>query len=86
MKKFYLLVTLALTLLLAACGNDTKGEVKTPASENDKNEVVTIENNDLTFTYDQAPTRAISLNQHVTEIMLALGLEEIGRASCRERV
>lgn len=76
MKKFYLLVTLALTLLLAACGNDTKDEVKTPASENDKNEVVTIENNDLTFTYDQAPTRAISLNQHVTEIMLALGLED----------
>ena len=28
-----------------------------------------------TFAYDTAPTRAITLNQQATEVMLALGLE-----------
>ncbi len=30
----------------------------------------------MTITYEDAPTKAVSLNQHVTEIMLALGLED----------
>lgn len=37
---------------------------------------VTVENCGITFTYDEAPSRAIALNQHVTEVMLALGLQD----------
>ena len=37
---------------------------------------VTVENCGISFTYDEAPTRAIAMNQHVTEVMLALGLED----------
>jgi iron complex transport system substrate-binding protein len=36
---------------------------------------VTIESCGATFTYDAPPTRAITLNQQATEVMLALGLE-----------
>lgn len=36
---------------------------------------VTIENCGETDTFDKAPTAAITMNQHVTEILLALGLE-----------
>ncbi|MDF2684343.1 MAG: Fe3+-hydroxamate transporter substrate-binding protein [Brevibacillus sp.] len=35
---------------------------------------VTLKNNDREITYPKAPTRAVTLNQHVTEVMLALGL------------
>ncbi|KKX55915.1 ABC transporter substrate-binding protein [Brevibacillus borstelensis] len=37
---------------------------------------VTIENNGRTLTFAEAPRRAVSLSQHTTEIMLALGLED----------
>lgn len=36
---------------------------------------VTIEDCGVTTTYDAPPTRAVTMNQSVTEIMLALGLE-----------
>lgn len=36
---------------------------------------VEIDACDTTFTYDTAPSRAITLNQQATEVMLALGLE-----------
>ncbi|GGK23385.1 lipoprotein [Caldalkalibacillus thermarum] len=38
---------------------------------------VTIENNGRTLSFDKPPQRAVTLNQHVTEVMLALGLEEV---------
>ena len=64
-------------LLLTACGSD--GEVKDAAANEDQNtsaEAVLIENEGMVQEYKEAPVKAISLNQHVTEIMLALGLEE----------
>lgn len=36
---------------------------------------ITIDSCDTSFTYEKAPTRAITLNQQATEVMLALGLE-----------
>ena len=39
-------------------------------------ETVTIEGCGGSFTYDKTPTRAITLNQQATEVMLALGLED----------
>ena len=35
-----------------------------------------VEVGQISFTYTEPPSRAIALNQHVTEIMLALGLED----------
>ncbi len=37
---------------------------------------LTIENGDVTLTFEQAPEQAVSLNLHTTEIMLALGLAD----------
>jgi iron complex transport system substrate-binding protein len=37
---------------------------------------VTIENCGVTQTYAKAPARAVTMNQHATEVMLALGLQE----------
>lgn len=68
---------LAAILLLAACGND--GEVKDAAAGVDKetsSKAVLVTNEGMDQEYKKAPTKAISLNQHVTEIMLALGLED----------
>lgn len=52
---------LAIPLILAA------GAVQADA--------VSVESCDGAFTYETAPTRAITLNQQATEVMLALGLE-----------
>lgn len=37
---------------------------------------VTLKNNGRDITYPEAPKRAVTLNQHVTEVMLALGLAD----------
>jgi iron complex transport system substrate-binding protein len=37
---------------------------------------VTIDNCGVSTTYQQPPQRAVTLNQHATEVMLALGLED----------
>jgi iron complex transport system substrate-binding protein len=49
---------------------------------------VTIENCGVTTTYAQAPRRAVSLNQHATEVMLALGLADrmVGTAYMDDRI
>ncbi|GLI04673.1 lipoprotein [Paenibacillus tyrfis] len=70
-------------LLLAACGQTTS---KSPAASGDTPQngtpktaaysPVTIENMGRTLTFKEAPKRAVSLNQHTTEIMLSLGLEK----------
>ncbi|MBW4982427.1 ABC transporter substrate-binding protein [Mameliella sp. CS4] len=39
-------------------------------------EPVTIESCGMSFTYDTPPSRAITLNQQATEVMLALGLQD----------
>ena len=61
-------------LLLSACkGEEAKTDVQ--AEQTAETETVVIENEGVVLEYEEAPKRAISLNQHVTEIMLALGLE-----------
>ncbi|MBE1535585.1 ABC transporter substrate-binding protein [Actinomadura algeriensis] len=37
---------------------------------------VTVDNCGVTTTYERPPRRAVSLNQHATEVMLALGLQK----------
>lgn len=74
-------------LVLAACGDEDEG---TSASDTgtiaatagnsvtatDEAFPVTIENCGIETTYDAAPTAAVTMNGHVTEILLALGLED----------
>ncbi|MFD0901583.1 ABC transporter substrate-binding protein [Actinomadura sediminis] len=65
---------LALLLLVSGCGGSG------PSADGPDGPVppgfpVTIENCGVTTTYERPPRRAVSLNQHATEVMLALGLE-----------
>ncbi|GAA0555069.1 iron complex transport system substrate-binding protein [Saccharopolyspora erythraea NRRL 2338] len=61
-----LLVVLATTLLLAGCG--------TAASTGPAWEGMRVENCGRTQVIAEPPRRVVSLNQHATEILLALGL------------
>ncbi|MCP3742035.1 ABC transporter substrate-binding protein [Rossellomorea sp. BNER] len=66
---------LMVSLLLGACsGEENTSEVKNEQTK--QTEKVVIENEGFVIEYEEPPERAISLNQHVTEIMLALGLED----------
>ncbi|PIC65016.1 iron ABC transporter substrate-binding protein [Sporosarcina sp. P13] len=79
-KLIWACMSLAILLLLAACSNkDTETEEEKDDAENGQTEQagkVVIDNIDVVIESDKAPKHAISLNQHVTEIMLALGLED----------
>ncbi|WP_431026939.1 ABC transporter substrate-binding protein [Lysinibacillus sp. LZ02] len=79
MKKlkniWFVFITVMALSILGACNNE-EGKQEKVAPAQAEETAVTIENNDTTQVYEEAPTKAISLNQHVTEIMLALGLED----------
>ncbi|KUH80023.1 MULTISPECIES: ABC transporter substrate-binding protein [unclassified Mycobacterium] len=70
------LATAAISALLAAgCGTPA------PPSDNAAGEAlagfpVTVTNCGITTTYERPPRRAVALNQHAIETMLALGLKE----------
>ncbi|OLO42759.1 Fe3+-hydroxamate ABC transporter substrate-binding protein [Alkalihalophilus pseudofirmus] len=51
-------------------------EAQAEVKEESVNETVEIENNDQLLVFTEPPQRAFTLNQHVTEVMLALRLEE----------
>ncbi|MGG0720157.1 cob(I)yrinic acid a,c-diamide adenosyltransferase [Robertmurraya massiliosenegalensis] len=59
-------------MMLVACSSE---EVDIEADK-EKLEPVVINNEGFVIEYDQIPKHAVSLNQHVTEIMLTLGLED----------
>jgi len=79
-RSIWLVMLIALIAVLGACGTKDKPESATQTEKVEPSEATTteviIKNNGTTQTYKEAPTKAISLNQHVTEIMLALGLED----------
>ncbi|MDE5412153.1 ABC transporter substrate-binding protein [Alkalihalobacterium chitinilyticum] len=86
MKSILSAIILTSTLLVG-CGQETgtNEEVTTTNSSQvkevekvDQNEYKSfeIENNEQLLMFTEAPKRAVTLNQHVTEVMLALGLEE----------
>ena len=73
-KRLWVPFTLTAALLLAACNSD---EESTKVGETEQlTDVVTIENEGITIDVEKAPTRAVTVNQHATEVMLALGLED----------
>ena len=79
-NKYLSTTLLTVALLLGACNAKEevaeKDNVEVANKEVVNTEVVTIENEGMTITFEEAPKKAISINQHVTEVMLALGLED----------
>ncbi|SDH03639.1 iron complex transport system substrate-binding protein [Alteribacillus persepolensis] len=66
MKAFWLFF---FVILLTAC--------HTPEAEQaQSSERLSVQNGDVEIKLEHPPERAITLNQHVTEVMLALGLED----------
>ncbi|MFE1625944.1 ABC transporter substrate-binding protein [Brevibacillus reuszeri] len=86
LQGFWIAVVMALVLIVSACGTAAPSttESKTGTEQAAKTEMtteqpvdnkpVTLTTNGIEMTYPEAPKRAVTLNQHVTEIMLALGL------------
>jgi iron complex transport system substrate-binding protein len=77
--KYWMAALLAVSLIVSACspasntGNEEKGS---PTAQTTEGQPVTIKNADREVIYTEAPKRAVTLNQHVTEVMLALGLAD----------
>ena len=95
MKKWnsiWLILVIALVAVLGACNATNNKESAEQGEKVEPSETatteVTIENNGTTQTYKEAPKKAISLNQHVTEIMLALDLEDsmVGTAYLDDKI
>ncbi len=69
----------ALILILSITGCSGKEQTAQPVTapaEPVAYQPVSIQNFDRELTFNEPPKRAVSLNQHTTEIMLALGLQD----------
>ncbi|MGO4886973.1 ABC transporter substrate-binding protein [Anaerobacillus sp. MEB173] len=83
LKRFVFCSAFLFLLIVTAC-NQTSSTTEEPVESDDQAieteaqeyTEVTIENADRTVTFTEQPQRAVTLNQHTTEVMLALGLEE----------
>ncbi|MFI1866779.1 ABC transporter substrate-binding protein [Streptomyces jumonjinensis] len=82
------LIAAALLLPLAGCGTDDDPSGKPAAALPGASFPYTVDNCGVKTTYRKPPERAVTMNQHVTEIMLALGLEKslVGTAYLDDRV
>ncbi|MFC5752363.1 ABC transporter substrate-binding protein [Actinomadura rugatobispora] len=67
---------LCAVLLVAGCGGGTERAGGARGGAVPSGFPVTVANCGVTTTYQRPPQRAVSLNQHATEVMLALGLEK----------
>ncbi|MEE1769467.1 ABC transporter substrate-binding protein [Streptomyces sp. JV185] len=65
-----------LLLPLTGCGSGTGGESKPEAARAAAGFPYTVTNCGTKTTFDAPPKRVVTMNQHVTEIMLALGLQD----------
>ncbi|WP_112467625.1 ABC transporter substrate-binding protein [Streptomyces triticisoli] len=78
-RPLSLLLATASALLIAGCGTSAHQSTDVGAGAESgatKGFPVTLSNCGVTTTYQRPPQRAVSLNQHATEVMLALGLEK----------
>jgi iron complex transport system substrate-binding protein len=75
-KRIWNTLFLTASLLLAACSSEEANTSEVKNEQTKQTEKMAIDNEGFVIDYEEAPKRAISLNQHVTEIMLALGLED----------
>lgn len=74
MGRRWLTLLLASALLISGCGGTTRKESGSAGSA--AGFPVTMANCGVRTTYRRSPRRAVSLNQHATEVMLALRLEK----------
>ncbi|MEU9736419.1 ABC transporter substrate-binding protein [Streptomyces sp. NPDC048002] len=70
-----LLSAIAAALLMSGCGESATRDDAAPKGAAADGYPVTVSNCGVRTTYQRPPERAVSLNQHATEVMLALGLE-----------
>lgn len=75
-KNLWAPFALASALILGACSDEEQSIKQATADSDETVQAITIENEGMSITYEEAPKKAISINQHVTEVMLALGLED----------
>ncbi|WP_405547610.1 ABC transporter substrate-binding protein [Streptomyces phaeochromogenes] len=75
-RPLALLPAIAAVLLISGCGTNTGQDTAKPAGGTPRGFPVTMSNCGVKTTYQRPPQRAVSLNQHATEVMLALGLEK----------
>ncbi|KUI04136.1 hypothetical protein AU189_15940 [Mycolicibacterium acapulense] len=87
MARRHLAAAVISALLLTACGTATPPTGAT-AAEAVAGFPVSVTNCDVTTTYDRPPRRAVALNQHSVETMLALGLQKfmVGTAFLDDQV
>lgn len=81
-----LLPAAALVPLLAACA--APAEQAAPSGKSAAGFPYTVTNCGVKTTFQAPPKRAVTMNQHVTEVMLALGLEKslVGTAYLDDRI
>ncbi|MEU8598984.1 ABC transporter substrate-binding protein [Streptomyces globisporus] len=70
------LLALAVALLVSACGGSPTPSANKPTGPAAQGFPLVIDNCGVRTTYQRPPQRAVSLNQHATEVMLSLGLEK----------
>ncbi|MFI1783157.1 ABC transporter substrate-binding protein [Streptomyces rubiginosohelvolus] len=79
-----------LPLALTACSSSSDGDAATgdKASATSEGFPYTVKNCGVTTTYKAPPKRVVTMNQHVTEIMLELGLKKslVGTAYLDDKV
>ncbi|MGA4849105.1 ABC transporter substrate-binding protein [Streptomyces sp. G5(2025)] len=73
-RALRVLTAAALLVPLAACGSSDSGDSKPAAKA--AGFPYTVTNCGVKTTYDAPPKRAVTMNQHVTEVMLELGLKD----------
>lgn len=86
--RTFLLALLVLTL--AGCGAETATDARDEQAGREAGdyEPVTVENCGIRQTFERPPERAVTMNQHATEVLLALGLEGrmVGTAYLDDRI
>ncbi|UFJ39817.1 ABC transporter substrate-binding protein [Brevibacillus humidisoli] len=79
-QKIWVAMLCLLGSALAACSQGeqavTNGTAAVSGQQTEETEV-TLTNMGRTITYSAPPQRAVALNQHATEVMLALGLQDV---------
>lgn len=75
-RTLSLLLTALVALSVSGCGGPAEQSDASSAGPAPKGFPLTVSNCGVRTTYRHPPQRAVSLNQHATEIMLALGLQK----------
>ncbi|CDP88104.1 MULTISPECIES: ABC transporter substrate-binding protein [Mycolicibacterium] len=85
MAARWLIAGLASALVVSGCASTaaTETALHTPPGF-----PVTVDNCGVSATYDRPPTRAVALNQHAIEVLLALGLDKsmVGTSYLDDRI